>query len=122
MRIRLALLCSLSVLLSVSAVSADTWMVQPTGQSFCTGATDHAGRIDGPILIYGGGGHGKALIDLVRSLGAYHIVGILDDGFTPGETVMGLPVLGGGEQLAPLYDGGVRLAIDGWFRCGRLTV
>ena len=27
------------------------------------------------ILVYGGGGHGKAVIDLLRTLGSYHLVG-----------------------------------------------
>jgi sugar O-acyltransferase (sialic acid O-acetyltransferase NeuD family) len=64
------------------------------------------------ILIYGGGGHGKALIDLVRALGTYHIIGIIDDGFIPGEQIMGVPVLGGADQLAEMYQRGVRLAVN----------
>lgn len=64
------------------------------------------------LLIYGGGGHGKALIDLLRTLGAYHLAGIVDDGFTVGDTVMGLPVLGGREVLASLHAQGVRLAVN----------
>ncbi|MFC1879710.1 NeuD/PglB/VioB family sugar acetyltransferase [Chloroflexota bacterium] len=74
------------------------------------------------ILIYGGGGHGKALIDLVRSLGTYQIVGLLDDGIAPGETIMGLPLLGGGEVLAQLYKQGVRLAINAVGGIGNLAV
>ncbi len=35
------------------------------------------------ILVYGGGGHGKALIDLLRALSVYRIVGIVDDGIQP---------------------------------------
>jgi len=64
------------------------------------------------ILIYGGGGHGKSLIDLVRMLGNYHLLGVVDDGLPKGETILGLPVLGGGESLADLYAAGVRLAIN----------
>ncbi|MBN2550559.1 MAG: NeuD/PglB/VioB family sugar acetyltransferase [Anaerolineales bacterium] len=74
------------------------------------------------ILIYGGGGHGKALIDLLRTLRGYQIVGILDDGFPAGETVMGLPILGGGEKLPELYAQGVRLAVNAVGGIGNIAV
>ncbi len=64
------------------------------------------------LLIYGGGGHGKSLVDLVRSLGMYDLVGIVDDGLDQGFEVMGLKVLGGGEALADLHAQGVRLAVN----------
>jgi len=54
MMIRQALLCVLLALLSISVASAASWMVQPTGQSYCTGSTNYAARFDGPIEIYGG--------------------------------------------------------------------
>ena len=40
------------------------------------------------IIVYGGGGHGKSLIDLLRSLGVYSILGVVDDGLPSGELVM----------------------------------
>lgn len=64
------------------------------------------------LVIYGGGGHGKALIDLLRLLGVYRLVGIVDDGLPPGARVMGLEVLGGGEVLPQLAERGVRLAVN----------
>jgi len=64
------------------------------------------------ILVYGGGGHGKALIDLLRAQSAYRIVGLVDDGIHPGAQVMGLPVLGGKDSLPQLYAQGVRLAVN----------
>ncbi len=64
------------------------------------------------LVIYGGGGHGKALIDLARRLGTYRLVGILDDGLPAGQTILGLPVLGGAAELPRLYAQGVRLAIN----------
>jgi sugar O-acyltransferase (sialic acid O-acetyltransferase NeuD family) len=64
------------------------------------------------ILVYGGGGHGKALIDLLRVLHVYHAVAVIDDGLPAGGTVMGVPVYGGAEVLAELYAQGVRLAIN----------
>ena len=74
------------------------------------------------VLIYGGGGHGKALIDLVRSLGVYRIAAVLDDGIPPGELIMGLPVKGGAEELSQLYMQGVRLAVNAVGGIGNLAV
>jgi acetyltransferase EpsM len=71
------------------------------------------------ILIYGGGGHGKKLIDLIRLLGGYRLAGIVDDGLPPvrkdgsSNSVMGVPVLGGQEVLPELYTKGLRLAANG---------
>jgi len=64
------------------------------------------------IVVYGGGGHGKSLVDLLRRLSSYRIVGILDDGIPAGARIMGVPVLGGSATLASLYDQGVRLAVN----------
>ncbi len=64
------------------------------------------------VIIYGAGGHGKALLDLVRILGTYKAAGFIDDGVSPGEGIMGVPVLGGGEKLPELYAQGVRFAIN----------
>ena len=64
------------------------------------------------LVIYGGGGHGKALIDLVRAMGSYRIAGIVDDGIRTGTEIMGVPVLGGAEQLSQLAQEGIRQAIN----------
>jgi len=64
------------------------------------------------ILVYGGGGHGKALIDLLRALRVYRIVGVVDDSLQAGTQIMGLPALGGSEVLKRLYDDGVRQAVN----------
>jgi len=64
------------------------------------------------LIIYGGGGHGKALIDLIRELGTYTIIGIIDDGLQVGEKTMGVPVLGGSAELANLHAQGVQLAVN----------
>jgi len=63
-------------------------------------------------LVYGGGGHGKSLIDLLRSLGSYRIVGVVDDGLEKGGMVMEVPLLGGVEALAEVRSLGVRLAAN----------
>jgi sugar O-acyltransferase (sialic acid O-acetyltransferase NeuD family) len=74
------------------------------------------------IIVYGGGGHGKSCIDLLRSLGMYQIVGVLDDGLPAGGSIMGLSLLGGGEKLEDLYAQGVRLAINAVGGIGNVQV
>jgi acetyltransferase EpsM len=80
------------------------------------------------IVIYGGGGHGKKLIDLIRFLEGYRITGIIDDGLAASSaggsqpTVMGLAVLGGREVLPELFAEGVRLAANGMGGIGRPEV
>ncbi len=64
------------------------------------------------ILVFGGGGHGKTLIELVQSLGCYRVVGVVDDVLAPGEQIVGVPVLGGPDLLPELYHRGVRLAVN----------
>ncbi len=64
------------------------------------------------IVVYGGGGHGKALIELLRVLGIYRIVGVVDDGLPAGQNILGIPVLGSGDALEPLYQQGARLAVN----------
>jgi acetyltransferase EpsM len=64
------------------------------------------------IVIYGGGGHGKMVIDLLRARGGYRIVGIIDDGLASGGSILGIPVLGNAQALAELHAQGVRLAVN----------
>jgi acetyltransferase EpsM len=64
------------------------------------------------LVIYGGGGHGKAIIELVRALGIYQLVGVVDDVLPVGGTVLGLPVLGGASILPALADQGIRQAVN----------
>ncbi len=67
----------------------------------------------GRLILYGGGGHGKTLIDLVRAAGIYTIFGVVDDGLPVGSEVLGVPVLGGSAALAAMRDQGIRLAVNG---------
>lgn len=64
------------------------------------------------VVIYGGGGHAKSLIDLIRAEGKYQIYGILDDNIPAGTKILGVPVLGGGEQLSGLHRRGVGKAVN----------
>jgi acetyltransferase EpsM len=80
---------------------------QPTAQVAAATAFDPTA-----LLIFGGGGHGKTIIDLVRALGSFRIIGIIDDGLTPGSDVMDTPVLGGAQTLEEWHARGVRLAAN----------
>lgn len=65
------------------------------------------------IVVYGGGGHGKAVIELIHAVGGYSLIGVVDDGLEPGSFVLGVPVLGDGERALPaLHEAGCRLAIN----------
>ena len=64
------------------------------------------------VIIYGGGGLSKMIIESVRVLGVYQIVGIIDDSMEKGTDVIGSPVLGGAEVLPELFQQGVRIAVN----------
>lgn len=51
-----------------------------------------------PIYVYGAGGHGKVVADIMLASGAT-VVGFIDDTYTIGTIVLGLPVLGNGAWL-----------------------
>lgn len=75
------------------------------------------------ILIYGCGGHGKACLDLLRFLGSYQVIGFIDDDVgLAGKNLMGLPVLGGSEELIELKKQGVRLAVNAVGGIGNVAV
>ena len=67
---------------------------------------------DRRLVVYGGGGHGKAVIEAVRALGGYDVVGVVDDSMSSGSQILGLPVLGGATELAGLFSQGIRLAVN----------
>ena len=74
------------------------------------------------LVIFGAGGHGRSLAALVQKMGDFDLLGFIDDGVPVGTEVLGLPVLGGREQLAKLAENGVRLAINGVGGIGDLAL
>jgi sugar O-acyltransferase (sialic acid O-acetyltransferase NeuD family) len=67
---------------------------------------------DKSILIYGGGGHGKSVLELIKSLDTLDVVGFIDDGVNVGDLVLGVPVLGDKEKLIQLHSRGIRQAAN----------
>lgn len=66
------------------------------------------------ILIYGAGGHAKAVMEMVQAIGEHQIAGILDDNpALAGKSVLGIPVLGGRGLLSLLRAKGLMLAANG---------
>ncbi len=65
------------------------------------------------IVIIGGGGHAKVMIDLVENLKIYKIVGLVDQALKKGSRLLSVEVLGGDEVLPKLFKKGVRLAVLG---------
>ena len=51
-----------------------------------------------PIIVYGAGGHGKVVADILLARG-HAILGFIDDSKPAGTTVLGLSVLGGSAWL-----------------------
>jgi len=64
------------------------------------------------IIVYGGGGHGKAVIELLRAVGGHAIIGVIDDGREPGEQVLDVPVLGGEGALTAVLEAGCLQAVN----------
>ena len=59
------------------------------------------------IVVWGGGGHGHVVIDILRTLGGWTIAGIVDSVNPIGSQIMDVPVLGDAEVLPALRQQGV---------------
>jgi sugar O-acyltransferase (sialic acid O-acetyltransferase NeuD family) len=62
-----------------------------------------------PILLLGAGGHGRALIEMLRDIPDFTLAGVLDAA-PLAAVVLGVPVLGGEAALPGLRARGIRLA------------
>lgn len=74
------------------------------------------------IIIFGGGGQARVVIDLLQLLVGYTAAAVVDDGLPPGQRVMGVPVVGGKAALPELYRRGARLAINAVGGIGNVDV
>lgn len=60
------------------------------------------------LILLGGGGHARVLIDLIRECNEYDIAGILDPEIEKGAEVSGISVLGRDDMLLELFDRGIK--------------
>ena len=65
------------------------------------------------IVIFGAGGHAKAIMDMIKQIGDYSIAGLIDDRIPAGVIILGIPVLGSRNVLPVLFKQGVNLAANG---------
>lgn len=72
------------------------------------------------IVLFGGGGLARALIDLVRAGDDFEVIGIVDDDRKPGTEVLGVRVLGGRAFLDPLARAGLCYAANAVGAVGRI--
>lgn len=63
------------------------------------------------ILLIGGGGHCKVVIDATRLSGGYDIVGIVDLPENVGKTLCGVPIIGDDSKLEKIFGQGVKYCI-----------
>lgn len=64
------------------------------------------------VIVYGTGGHGKTLIELIKAVGELELVGVVDDSAIKGSDVLGVPVLGTRDDLREIRERGVGLAVN----------
>lgn len=56
------------------------------------------------IILVGGGGHCKSVIDVIECIGIYDIVGIIDKKERLGEEVLGYKIIGTDEDLSHIFN------------------
>jgi sugar O-acyltransferase (sialic acid O-acetyltransferase NeuD family) len=67
---------------------------------------------DIPTLVFGGGGHGKQVIAMLRSGDRYEPKVVIDSVRPPGSDVAGVEVLGDEEHLEYAHGQGIRTAVN----------
>src|ERR1041385_2408175 len=66
-----------------------------------------------PVVGFGAGGHAKVVIEILRSMREYEIVGLLDTRIERGANVLGVEVLGDDSLMAELKERGIEHAFIG---------
>jgi len=66
-----------------------------------------------PVIGFGAGGHAKTIIEILRSMPAYEIVGLLDTQIERGANALGVEVLGDDSMMAELRARGIEHAFIG---------
>ena len=70
------------------------------------------------IAIWGAGGHGHVVADLLKTAGPWNLAGFVDNVNPPGSTVVGLPVLGDQDVLPELLLRGISSIVVAVGNCG----
>jgi len=63
------------------------------------------------LVLIGGGGHCKSVVEIIRNMNTYEVVGISDLKEERGKVILGIPVLYTDEDLPALFYNGVRNAL-----------
>lgn len=62
-------------------------------------------------IVLGAGGHARVVLAMLAAAGDYEVVGVVDTSAPRlGETILGVPVVGGFNRLSALRNGGVKVA------------
>lgn len=64
-----------------------------------------------PLILIGGGGHCKSVIDVIESTEQYEIVGILDKPELVGQDILGYKVIGSDDDIAKFHEKGASFLI-----------
>jgi sugar O-acyltransferase (sialic acid O-acetyltransferase NeuD family) len=65
------------------------------------------------ILVFGAGGHAKAVMEMIMAIGKFQLAGLVDDKIPAGTKVLDIPVLGSREIMPQLVDRGLIQAANG---------
>ena len=68
---------------------------------------------DTSVIIFGGGGHAKMCIDILKQNNEFNVVGIVDSKLPVGNEILGVKIIGNEDSLKQIYDEGVSYAING---------
>lgn len=65
------------------------------------------------ILIFGGGGHAKMCIDIIKETRTHEIIGIIDDNIPIQNKVLDVPIIGSTSSIDQLIKEGLQFAVLG---------
>jgi len=73
------------------------------------------------IIVLGGGGHAKVVMDAILAAGKYEIAAVVDPALKKGSKLMGAEVAGEDEELAGLFSRGLKTCALGVGSVGDIT-
>lgn len=63
------------------------------------------------VVLIGGGGHARVLVEAIRAEGGHEIAGVVDAALVAGSDFEGIPVLGADDVLPQLFAEGISAAV-----------